>query len=258
VEANKAALHWGRMWVVDPEQVRQASRTVTDLLPTPSPALEKAIVAAGLGEGELGRLVRLRAGDLAQYQNERYARRYLDTVKVAAQTGQTAFAEAVARYLYKLMAYKDEYEVARLHLDPRFERAIEDQFPEGGRIAYRLHPPMLRALGVDRKLELGEWFRPAFAALYRMRRLRGTPLDPFGHAEVRRVERRLIDDYATRVRKAVERLTPATYDQAVALAEMPDMIRGYEQIKLDSVERYYAALASLDQANAIPDAAAGD
>jgi indolepyruvate ferredoxin oxidoreductase len=167
-------------------------------------------------------------------------------------------SEAVARYLYKLMAYKDEYEVARLHLDPRFEQAVADQFPEGGKISYRLHPPMLRSLGMEEKLEIGEWFRPAFQTLYAMRRLRGTPLDPFGHAEVRRVERGLIADYATRVRAATEQLTPSSYDRAVALAKLPDIIRGYEGIKLANVERYREALATLDREPTMPEIAAGD
>ena len=141
---------------------------------------------------EVERLVRIRANELRAFQDLELARRYVAFVgRVAARErqvtpGQHRLSDAVARYLYKLMAYKDEYEVARLHLDPRFERALADQFPEGGKVSYRLHPPMLRALGMEDKLELGEWFRPAFRALYEMRRLRGTRLDPFGYAEVRR------------------------------------------------------------------------
>jgi indolepyruvate ferredoxin oxidoreductase len=167
--------------------------------------------------------------------------------EAAVAPGQARLAATVARYLYKLMAYKDEYEVARLHLDPRFERALADQFPGGGELHYHLHPPMLRALGLEQKLELGAWFKPAFRTLYAMRRLRGTPLDPFGAAEVRRVERELIADYAARVKAAVEALTPELYERAVALAELPDMIRGYEEIKLRNVARYREALAAMRQ-----------
>jgi len=98
VEANKSAFHWGRQWVLDPAKVRAASVTPEDHLPKPSKGLEKAIVAAGLGDGELGRLVRMRAADLVGYQNEAYAKEYLEVVKSAAASGHTAFAEAVAIY----------------------------------------------------------------------------------------------------------------------------------------------------------------
>jgi indolepyruvate ferredoxin oxidoreductase len=212
----------------------------------------------------VARLARIRANELLAFQDIKLARRYVAFVgRVAAREAQVTpdrhdLSVAVARYLYKLMAYKDEYEVARLHLDPRFEQAVADQFPEGGKITYRLHPPMLRSLGMEEKLELGEWFRPAFQTLYAMRRLRGTPLDPFGHAEVRRVERELIADYAARVRAATEQLTPSNYQHAVALAELPDIIRGYEGIKLANVERYREALAALDREPSMPDIAAGD
>ena len=113
----------------------------------------------------------------------------------AAVTGGEALTRAVAENLYKLTAYKDEYEVARLSLDPALDEAVRAQFGDGARYAYRLHPPVLRALGLKHKVSLGPWFRPAFATLVAMRRLRGTRLDPFGRTEVRRTERALIAEY---------------------------------------------------------------
>jgi indolepyruvate ferredoxin oxidoreductase len=98
-----------------------------------------------------------------------------------------------------------------------------------------LHPPLLRALGLNRKLKLGRWFVPTFRALYRMRRLRGSRLDPFGLAKVRRVERELIDEYEGMVAEALSLLTPETHDTAAELLELPDVIRGYEEIKLRNV-----------------------
>ena len=137
--------------------------------------------------------------------------------------GRGELAEAVARNLFKLMAYKDEYEVARLHLDS-FERAkLDRELGEGARVWFNLHPPLLRALGLKRKLKLGRWFVPAFRLLRSMRRLRGTPLDPFGLARVRRVERRLVGEYEELVSEALAALTPATHATAVELCELPDL-----------------------------------
>ncbi|MEM9564133.1 MAG: indolepyruvate ferredoxin oxidoreductase family protein, partial [Actinomycetota bacterium] len=187
VAANKAAFDWGRAWAIDTELVRRASQLPEDHLARPSPKLEKAIVAAGLGDGEIGRLVRLRAADLVEYQNHAYARRYLDTVRRAAGADQPALTEAVARYAYKLMAYKDEYEVARLLVDQAADLTVANAVGEDVTVRYNLHPPMLRALGMDSKIELGPWFTPVLRNLARGKRVRGTALDPFGRAEVRRV-----------------------------------------------------------------------
>ena len=221
VAANKAAFDWGRVWAVDPEVVREASQLPEDHLATPSPALENTIVAAGLGDGELGRLVRLRAADLVDYQDEAYARRYLDTVSLAASTGRLELAEAVARYAYKLMAYKDEYEVARLLVDQAAELTVTNAVGEGATVRYNLHPPMLRAMGLDSKIELGSWFTPVLKNLARGKRLRGTRLDPFGRAEVRRIERRLVDEYERLVRDLVDVVGDDNLGTVVELASLP-------------------------------------
>jgi len=148
------------------------------------------------------------------------------------------------------MAYKDEYEVARLHLDAAAQAALRDQFGGDVAVTWKLHPPLLRQLGLKSKVSLGPWFRPGFRALRAMKGLRRTPLDPFGHAEVRRVERELIGEYRGMLKEACAKLTPRNHAAAVALAELPDMVRGYEQIKLENVRRYREAarqlLAQLD------------
>jgi indolepyruvate ferredoxin oxidoreductase len=116
------------------------------------------------------------------------------------------------------------------------ERAkLGAEFGEDARIYFMLHPPLLRALGLKRKLKLGRWFVPAFRVLYGMRRLRGTRLDPFGPAKVRRVERMLITEYEALVDQALGPLTPETHATALELLELPDVIRGYEEIKLRNV-----------------------
>jgi indolepyruvate ferredoxin oxidoreductase len=149
--------------------------------------------------------------------------------------GHTELADAVARQLYKLMAYKDEYEVARLHLDAVERAKVDAEFGEDAKVYFMLHPPLLRALGLKRKLKLGGWFTPAFRTLHRMRRLRGTRLDPFGLAKVRRVERDLIREYEAMVGEALGLLAQDTHATALELFELPDVIRGYEEIKLRNV-----------------------
>jgi indolepyruvate ferredoxin oxidoreductase len=262
VAMNVAAFRWGRAAVATPEVVEAAlsGRIVTpgkntaDDAGLPIDERVDLLLAGTAFAPEVRRLVRVRANELLHFQDLHLARRYVGFVRRVAQAEERAapdqhrLSAAVARYLYKLLAYKDEYEVARLHIDPRFQAALADQFPQGGEIAYHLHPPMMRALGLQKKLELGSWFAPAFHGLYAMRRLRGTRLDPFGYAEVRRVERELVRDYVARIRAALDTLGPATYDRAVGMAELPAMIRGYEGIKLRNVARYREALAALDRA----------
>jgi indolepyruvate ferredoxin oxidoreductase len=207
-----------------------------------SEAEEELVTLAVNGDrDELRRLVEVRVPELVAYQDEAYARRYAEGVRrvhVAEQErtpGHAELAEAVARHLFKLMAYKDEYEVARLHLDAVEQAKLQAEFGEDAKVAFNLQPPLLRAMGLKRKLQLGTWFVPSFRVLRRMRRLRGTRLDPFGRAKVRRVERELIDEYEQMIAEALAHLTPETHATAVELLELPDVIRGYEEIKLRNV-----------------------
>jgi indolepyruvate ferredoxin oxidoreductase len=185
------------------------------------------------------------------YQDENYARGYAEFVRQvreaeqASTPGRSAVTEAVARNLHKLMAYKDEYEVARLALDPAFQREVDATFGPGSTVSYLLHPPLLRSLGLANKIALGRWFRVAFRALRALRRLRGSPADFFGYSRLRRLERQLIADYRGSVETGLLRLRPDTADLVGAIAALPDMIRGYEQIKLANVQRYRAELQSL-------------
>ena len=146
-------------------------------------------------DGELRRLLEIRVPELIAYQDRAYAKRYAAFVRevLAAEhartPGRTEISEAVARQHFKLMAYKDEYEVARLHLDAVEQAKLRAEFGADAEVWFNLHPPLLRALGLDQKLKLGAWFVPAFRALAAAHRVRGTRLDPFGRAHVRRVER---------------------------------------------------------------------
>jgi indolepyruvate ferredoxin oxidoreductase len=238
VEKNLAAFAWGRACVADPDAVAEAMRK-PEPGPAPlSPAALELVDSVG-ADGELRRLLEVRVPELIAYQSRAYAREYCDFVRDALERSHSAgIAEAVARELYYLMAYKDEYEVARLHLA---------HLPSEGKFWFHLHPPILRALGLKRKLKLGRWFVPAFRLLYAMRRLRGTLLDPFGYAKVRRVERELVGEYREMVTRALDTLRPGTEEIVLELCELPDAIRGYEEIKLRSVVRFRKDAARLER-----------
>ena len=208
-----------------------------------------AQIVSGLGADPALRAVAgRRAEELIAYQDHAYAAQFAARVRVVADAERAGLGapgpltDAYARNLFKLMAYKDEYEVARLSLDPALDEQVVAQFGEQARYSYRLHPPVLRALGMKKKITLGPWFRPAFGLLYAGRRLRGTGLDVFGRTEVRRTERALPGEYHEAVTRGLPRLSPATLPALVALAELPDMVRGYEHIKLGNVSRYRDAL----------------
>jgi indolepyruvate ferredoxin oxidoreductase len=255
VEANLQAFRRGRQAVSDPEGLRAALELAATPSPHPEPPASEeaaiaAVVAAPAGS-ELRRLVSIRVPELVRYQDAGYARRYADLVervrRVEAERcpGLSGLAEAVAFHLHKLMAYKDEYEVARLALDPSFRTRVEAEFGPGARVAWQLHPPVLRALGLRRKVALGAWFRPAFQVLRAMRRLRHTALDPFGRTAVRRLERELVAEYEELMEEILSALRPANHPVAVELARLPELVRGYEAVKLASATRYRERLDEL-------------
>jgi indolepyruvate ferredoxin oxidoreductase len=245
IEMNTQAFRVGRLLIVDPAWIQTVERSragavaLRGELGTEARALVESVGA----QGELRRLLEIRVPELIAYQDVPYARQYVDFVRRVAETervalpGETRVAEAVARHLYKLMAYKDEYEVARLHLRPEVRASIQAEMGDA-EVRYQLHPPILRALGLRRKLSLGTWIEGPFRLLVAMRCLRGTLLDPFGYARVRRVERALVGQYRTMVERALRDLAPETHERAVWIARLPDLIRGYEDVKLRNVQRF--------------------
>jgi indolepyruvate ferredoxin oxidoreductase len=246
VQMNTQAFRAGRLLVANPAWVETVARQrLGAVAATPDLSTEARALVDGMeATGELRRLLEIRVPELIAYQSAGYAREYVDVVRrvrdaeAAAVPGETRLSEAVARYLFKLMAYKDEYEVARLHLKTDITRALEAEFPGGVTLHYNLHPPILRAFGLTRKIKLGSWFDRFFRTLVAMKTLRGTWIDPFGFAEVRRVERQLPGEYRALVDKALVGLSPESYERAVKLASLPDVIRGYEDIKLRNVQRF--------------------
>ncbi|MFJ4815028.1 indolepyruvate ferredoxin oxidoreductase family protein [Streptomyces sp. NPDC088801] len=254
VDRNVQAFRRGRQAVADPEALRAA--LTGSAFPEAGPRLaagatELVTSVTDGEESELHRLLTVRVADLIDYQDRRYARTYVDFVKAvavaehAAVGGSTELTEAVARHLHKLMAYKDEYEVARLALDPVVDDHITATFGSASRRSYRLHPPVLRAAGMKRKVALGSWFRPILGLLRTLRRVRGTRLDVFGLQHMRRIERQLVDEYRESINAALGLLNEENLAEVRRLAELPDAVRGYEGVKLANVERYRADKAGI-------------
>jgi len=178
--------------------------------------------------------------DLVDYQNVAWGRRYLQTLLpvVEAEISQHArrplLSAAAARELYRLLAYKDEYEVARLHLRAPFRRWLDERTNGRAKPTYWLHPPLLRALGMRGKIGLGSWFEVPLRALASLRFLRGTPFDPFGYTAARRLERDLIGWYETLLTTVVDRIESIGLPRALEVANCAALIRGYEEIKQDA------------------------
>ena len=254
VEDNQHAFRAGRLAVAEPAwldslQLERAGEVKTEVV-EPQAAAKKLIDSVAAGD-ELRRLLAIRVPELIAYQNQAYAQLYVSDVQrvVAAETAAcpdaTELSEAFARYLFKLMAYKDEYEVARLSLKPDTQTAIAEQFGASATIRYHLQPPVLKALGLKRKIEVGRWFDIVYRVLRQLRFLRGTRFDPFSYDRVRRTERELIHQYRRLVFDALETLSPDSYPQVLKLAQLPDIIRGYDEVKLRNVERFWQATRDL-------------
>ena len=185
-------------------------------------------------------MVARRVEFLTAYQSRRYARRYKALVDkvLAAETekvsGKQALAEAVARYYFKLLAIKDEYEVARLYTDGSFAKQVAAAFEGDLRMEVHLAPPIMGrkdAQGRPVKTAFGPWMFKAFGVLAKFRFLRGTPLDIFGRTEERRTERKLIKDYEALIGEVLKDLTAENHSLAVALASIPEKIRGFGHVK---------------------------
>jgi indolepyruvate ferredoxin oxidoreductase len=249
IEANRGAFRWGRVYVADRATFDAAlSRSIASH--RPAPETQAPPLRSSLLKGEVGRLASIRAPHLEDYQGARLASRYVALVERAWTAersigAETQFSEAVALGAHHLMAYKDEYEVARLLLDPAFAEVIESEVPGASRVRFQLHPPTLRALGLKNKVGVGPIGRVSLRLLRRGRRLRGTPFDPFGYAKVRRLERQLVTEYLAMVEQLIEQLRPETYARSVEGAQAALLVRGFEGIKLASVERYRAELGRL-------------
>ena len=232
VETNVQAFRIGRKIALEPawldtlglEERTGAVKRAVAKRSKKAQSLAKAVVEPS---EELTRLLDIRVGDLIEYQDAAYAKRYVAKVAAVRKAelavgSDSRLSEAVARYLYKLMAYKDEYEVARLHRSGAFKEALAEQFGSDAQITYKLHPPTARRFGLDKKIGLGRSGDAAFIALSKMKKLRGTAMDPFGRTKHRQMERELIGEYEAMIDQVVADLSADSYDVAVEVAELPD------------------------------------
>ena len=241
-DMNRRAFAWGRMLALDASGVARAAG-----LPAVTPAPPDM--------GGLDGFVARRAADLSAYQDEAYAERYRALVARARAAeaerapGRDGFSEAVARSYYKLLAYKDEYEVARLYSDGRFARTLAETFEGKSRLSVHLAPPFLGerdpTTGAPVKRAFGPWMLTAMRLLAPLKFLRGTAFDPFGHTPERAAERRLIAEYETLVAELIDRLTPETHPLATELAALALKIRGFGHIKTQAIARAKTAEAAL-------------
>ncbi len=242
VENNKRSFGWGRLAADDRGQVEALVRKTLEVDAAPMPQ-------------ELDALVEDRAAFLDEYWNIAYAQRYLDTVTAvkAAETtrarGYSGLAEAVARNLFTLMAYKDEYEVARLYTDAAFLKKLQQQFEDGFTLEYHLAPPLLAwrdpATGEPRKRAFGAWMRHVFKLLTWLRPLRGTVFDIFGYTQERRMERRLIADYEAVIGEIAASLDSGNHALCIEIASLPAKMRGFGHVKARNVESAKACEAEL-------------
>jgi indolepyruvate ferredoxin oxidoreductase len=242
VESNRRSFAWGRLAADDPAYVEALVRGVTRDTLAPEPQT-------------LDALIDHRATFLTAYQNAAYAQHYRDavaairTAEATRARGYSGLADAAARNLFTLMAYKDEYEVARLYTDGTFEKKLRTQFDDGFTLEYHLAPPLLArrdpVTGEPRKIKFGAWMRHVFGALARLRGLRGTALDVFGYTQERQMERRLIVDYENALREIAASLDPGNHALCVEIASVPAKIRGYGHIKARNAASAKACEAEL-------------
>jgi len=253
VAMNQAAFRWGRRAAVDLQKV--------EALAKPEASDDARRLSRTFPE-----IIERRVAFLTEYQNPAYAERYRTLVERAKAAeadkahGKSGLAEAAARYLFKLMAYKDEYEVARLYTDGSFLAQVKNEVDgDNLRLEFHLAPPLLARrdpqTGKPRKMTFGPWMLSAFRVLAKLKFLRGTPFDPFGRSTERRTERALIREYETVLEELLAKLTPQNHHLAVALASIPEKIRGFGHVKawhLQSAKAEEAALLEQFRAGPAP------
>ena len=254
IEMNKLAFSWGRLAAHDLQRVVSAARFKNSGAAPVKRTLDESIA--------------FRAKFLTEYQNEAYSKRYLAEVErvraaeAKAAPGSHDLTEAFAKGLFKLMAYKDEYEVARLYSDGEFARALKEQFDGDASVKVSLAPPLLasrdKVTGHLRKREFGSWIFRAFELLTRFKFLRGTAFDPFGYTAERRMERALPGEYSAMIFRHLDKAKPHDWPRLVALAKSAELVRGYGHVKEANVAKFRGECARLEAAIGQPVAQAAE
>jgi indolepyruvate ferredoxin oxidoreductase len=254
IEMNRLAFSWGRLAAHDLQRVVTAARFKNSGAAPVKRTLDESIA--------------FRAKFLTEYQNEAYSKRYLaevERVRAAEAKGSPGshdLTEAFAKGLFKLMAYKDEYEVARLYSDGEFAKALKEQFDGDPGVKVSLAPPLLasrdKVTGHLRKREFGSWIFRAFDILTRFKFLRGTALDPFGYTAERRMERALPGEYSAMIFRHLDEAKPQDWPRLVALAKSAELIRGYGHIKEANVAKFHGECVRLEAAIGQPVAQAAE
>jgi indolepyruvate ferredoxin oxidoreductase len=239
VQLNQQAFLWGRRAAHDATAVEKLAK----------PTMPQAPRCETLEE-----IVEFRVAALTAYQNAAYAERYralVARVRQADKQGDQALTKAVARYYFKLLAYKDEYEVARLYSDGRFIEQLEAQFQGDYRLEFHLAPSWLSKrnplTGEPRKRQFGPWMFKAFGLLAKLKFLRGTPLDLFGYSAERKLEVQLVADYERDLGELLQQLNAGNYATAVAIAELPEQVRGYGHVKEQALLKVRAQRKQLQE-----------
>ncbi|HWH49105.1 MAG TPA: DUF6537 domain-containing protein, partial [Burkholderiales bacterium] len=254
IEMNKLAFSWGRLAAHDLQRVVSAARFKSSGAAPVKRTLDESIA--------------FRAKFLTDYQNETYSKRYLaevERVRAAEAKGSPGshdLTEAFAKGLFKLMAYKDEYEVARLYSDGEFAKALKEQFDGDPGVKVSLAPPLLaprdKVTGHLRKREFGSWIFRAFELLTRFKFLRGTSFDPFGYTAERRMERALPGEYSAMILRHLDKAKPQDWPRLVALAKCAELVRGYGHVKEANVAKFRGECARLEAAIGQPVAQAAE
>tara|TARA_B100000902_G_scaffold365376_1_gene386288 strand:- start:271 stop:1146 length:876 start_codon:yes stop_codon:yes gene_type:complete len=238
VKMNQTAFMWGRRASVD---LGFIERLV-------NPEIDNKIKSSesDVTEDDFDSMVDKRYRFLTNYQNKVYADKYLNFVRQLLVTerkkvGGQKLSQSVARYYFKLLAYKDEYEVARLHSSDKFRRKINEQFEGKYTLRFHLAPPLFSKRDPETghliKKEFGSWVMGVFKLLAKMKFLRGTKFDLFGYTQERRLERRLISDYEETIKEVSHLLTKDNYDLAIEIASAPEGIRGYGHVKEENIKK---------------------
>ena len=261
VEANMTAFNWGRVWANDPEEIKKRVNTKVALSEKSNQVQLPDSITSSIESlnvnAEISDLLRLLCSEIIKFQNAKLAHFYLEIIEEAVKSStrindqgkSDKLIQSIVKNVYKLIAYKDEYEVARLFLSPEIADQVKNLPQSTGKATWHFQPPFLRSMGLKRKLKLPFALAiPIMKILSRGKFLRGTRFDPFGYAEVRKVERLIRDRYIEEILGALQNLSTDSYPQILQMSNLPESVRGFESLKLKSADEFLKRLNEVSEA----------